>query len=104
VADDKIDWQYNTETNSISIIVRHISGNMLSRFTDFFTTDGEKTWRNRDAEFENEKMTRESLMDNWNKGWDCLFNLLDGLTAKDFSRTVFIRNEEHTSWRRSTGN
>jgi len=96
VPDEKIDWQYNAETNSISIIVRHISGNMLSRFTDFFTSDGEKTWRNRDAEFENENMTRESLMDCWNKGWDCLFNLLNRLTAKDFSRTVFIRNEEHT--------
>lgn len=96
VPDEKIYWQYNSETNSISIIVKHMSGNMLSRFTDFFTSDGEKNWRNRDAEFENEKMSRDELMASWNRGWNCLFHMLDGLAAEDLSRTVLIRNEKHT--------
>jgi len=96
VPDEKIYWQYNSETNSISIIVKHISGNMLSRFTDFFSSDGEKSWRNRDAEFENEKMSRKELMASWDRGWNCLFQVLEELTAEGLSRTVFIRNEKHT--------
>ena len=96
VPDDKINWQYNPETNSISIIVKHLSGNMLSRFTDFLTSDGEKKWRNRDGEFEIEDLTRDQLMTAWNKGWTCLFNALDGLTAEDISKKVLIRNEVHT--------
>jgi hypothetical protein len=96
VPDDKINWQYNPETNSISIIVKHLSGNMLSRFTDFLTTDGEKKWRNRDGEFEMEDLTRDQLMDAWNKGWTCLFSALDGLSPEDLSKKVLIRNEEHT--------
>jgi Protein of unknown function (DUF1572) len=96
VQDEKINWQYNPETNSISIIVKHLSGNMLSRFTDFLTSDGEKKWRNRDGEFEMEDLTREQLMDAWNKGWTCLFRALDGLSPEDLSKKVLIRNEEHT--------
>jgi hypothetical protein len=96
VPDDKINWQYNPETNSISIIVKHLSGNMLSRFTDFLTTDGEKKWRNRDGEFEIEGLTKDQLMEAWNKGWTCLFSALDGLSPEDLSKKVWIRNEEHT--------
>jgi hypothetical protein len=96
VPDEKIDWQYNSETNSIAIIVKHLSGNMLSRFTDFFDSDGEKKWRNRDAEFENEKLTRERLKALWNEAWDCLFQMLTRLSAADLSKVVVIRNEEHT--------
>jgi Protein of unknown function (DUF1572) len=96
VPGDKINWQYNPETNSISIIVKHLSGNMLSRFTDFLTSDGEKKWRNRDGEFEMEDLTRDQLMTAWNKGWACVFNALDGLSGEDISKKVLIRNEEHT--------
>ena len=84
VPDKMLNWQYNPETNSITIIVKHMTGNMLSRFTDFFTSDGEKTWRDRDGEFENEKITREQLRASWNKGWDCLFQVLNALAPEDF--------------------
>ena len=96
VPDEKIYWQYNTETNSIAIIVKHLAGNMLSRFTDFYNSDGEKKWRDRDAEFENEQLSRERLKSLWDEGWDCLFQLLNGLSAADLSKVVMIRNEEHT--------
>jgi hypothetical protein len=96
VPDEKIDWQYNPETNSIAIIVKHLAGNMLSRFTDFYNSDGEKKWRNRDAEFENEKLSRERLKALWDEGWHCLFQVLNGLSSADLSKIVIIRNEEHT--------
>jgi hypothetical protein len=96
VPDEKIDWQYNPETNSIAIIVKHLAGNMLSRFTDFYNSDGEKKWRDRDAEFENEKLSRERLKALWDKGWDCLFKVLNELSPTDLSKIVIIRNEEHT--------
>jgi len=96
VPDEKIYWQYNPETNSIATIVKHLAGNMLSRFTDFLTSDGEKSWRNRDTEFVNELLTRDALMMRWNEGWNCLFSALDQLTETDLSRIVLIRNEKHT--------
>src|ERR1700709_743451 len=73
IPDEKIYWQYNPETNSIAIIVKHLAGNMLSRFTDFYHSDGEKKWRNRDQEFENEKLCREKLKALWEDAWSCLF-------------------------------
>ena len=94
VPDDKLFWQYNAETNSIAIIVKHLAGNMLSRFTDFFTSDGEKSWRNRDGEFENEELNRVKIMTLWNEGWDCLFHVLNELHEGDLSKTVLIRNEK----------
>jgi len=96
VADNKLSWQINPETNSITTIVKHMTGNMLSRFTDFFTSDGEKPWRDRDGEFENEEMSREQLTDFWNRGWNCLFQVLNSLTPEDIPRIVLIRNEKHT--------
>jgi len=96
VPDEKIDWQFNPETNSIAIIVKHMAGNMLSRFTDFYISDGEKKWRDRDAEFENEKLSRERLKALWDEGWACLFQVLDGLSAADLSKIIVIRKEEHT--------
>lgn len=96
VPDEKINWQYNPETNSIAIIVKHLSGNMLSRFTDFQSSDGEKKWRNRDGEFENEILSRNQLMEVWDKGWNCLFSVLNILTENDLMKKVLIRNEEHT--------
>jgi Protein of unknown function (DUF1572) len=96
VPEDKISWVYDSDSNSIATIVKHISGNMLSRFTDFYTSDGEKKWRNRDTEFENETITKDALMLKWNQGWTCLFNILDSLTTEDLSKEVLIRNEPHT--------
>lgn len=96
VPDEQLFWQYNAESNSIAIIVQHLSGNMLSRWTDFLTTDGEKEWRNRDAEFEAGLQTREALLAAWNKGWACLFNALGALGAEDMDKTVYIRNTGQT--------
>jgi hypothetical protein len=96
VPDDQLNWQFNPETNSITTIVKHMTGNMLSRFTDFFSSDGEKPWRNRDGEFENEELSRENLMTLWNQGWECLFSLLNTLVAEDLSKIVLIRNEKHS--------
>ncbi len=96
VPDDRLYWQYNPETNSMAIIVKHLAGNMVSRFTDFYSSDGEKPWRDRDAEFENEELSRENLLALWNKGWDCLLGILNVLKDEDLSRTVVIRNEKLT--------
>src|SRR5436190_20248049 len=73
VADADLNWQENADSNSLTVIVKHIAGNMLSRWTDFLTTDGEKPWRQRDAEFESEELDRPALMKKWNEGWQCLF-------------------------------
>ncbi|MGZ3930966.1 MAG: DUF1572 domain-containing protein [Bacteroidia bacterium] len=97
VPDEKLFWQYNMESNSIAIIVKHLSGNMLSRWTDFLTSDGEKEWRQRDGEFENDIQTRDDLMKVWNKGWDCLEHTLNSLTADDLTKTVYIRNQGCTA-------
>ena len=86
----------NEDTNSIATIVKHLSGNMLSRWTDFLTTDGEKEWRNRDGEFENDLQTKEAVMALWNKGWDCFLNALDSLQPEQLSTIIYIRNEGHT--------
>jgi hypothetical protein len=94
--DDKLSWQFNDESNSIATIVSHLSGNMLSRWTDFLTTDGEKEWRDRDLEFDNNISSRHELMHNWNLGWDCLFNALNFLTQADLLKEVYIRKEGHT--------
>lgn len=87
---------FNEDSNSIATIVKHLHGNMLSRWTDFFTSDGEKTWRQRDAEFENEIFSKEILMQKWNDGWNCFFNTFNSLTAEDLMRIIYIRNEGHT--------
>lgn len=91
--DENLFWQYNENSNSIAILVQHLSGNMISRFTDFLTEDGEKASRNRDAEFEPENKTREQLLITWNKGWDRLLETLNSLTPEDLSKTVSIRNQ-----------
>ena len=85
------------ESNSIAILVKHIAGNMRSRFTDFLTTDGEKPDRKRDREFEvNSETTRADVMHWWDEGWNIVFNTLDGLKPEDVTRTVTIRGETHT--------
>ena len=96
LTEEQLFWQYNEESNSIAVLVHHLAGNMLSRFTDFLTTDGEKPWRNRDAEFINPFRSREELMNRWNEGWECLLKTLEQLTAEDMERVICIRNDGHT--------
>ena len=96
VSDEQLAWQPNEESNSISVIVKHLSGNMLSRWTDFLSADGEKEWRNRDEEFENDLSTREEILLTWNKGWICFFKALDSLQTTDLGKIIFIRGEAHT--------
>ncbi|CAM1340439.1 conserved hypothetical protein [Tenacibaculum aestuarii] len=71
-----------------------MSENMLSRWTDFFTSDGEKDWRNRDAEFEPQNLTKTELIDQWEKGWHCLFSALDSLNEENFNQSILIRNKQ----------
>ena len=89
-------WQYNPESNSIAMIVQHLSGNMLSRWTDIFTTDGEKETRNRDQEFERVLGTKTEVLDSWEKGWARVFETLHSLTEADLERIIYIRSESHT--------
>jgi len=86
----------NEDTNSIAVIVKHLSGNMLSRWTNFMTTDGEKQTRNRDGEFENDLETKEQLLTTWNAGWDCFLAALDSLQPDQLFEIIYIRNEGHT--------
>ncbi len=96
VDDEKLFWQFNNDCNSIATIAKHLSGNMVSRWTDFLTSDGEKEWRNRDGEFENDIKTRAELIAVWDKGWECLFKTLDELKPDDLEKIIYIRNEGHT--------
>lgn len=84
------------ESNSIAIIVKHMAGNMCSRWMDFLTTDGEKPDRNRDTEFEDAPQTRAALMELWERGWKYVFDALEPLTEADLARTVTIRTEPHS--------
>ncbi|HNJ90059.1 MAG TPA: DUF1572 domain-containing protein [Chitinophagales bacterium] len=96
VSDEQLFWKFNEESNSIATIVKHLSGNMLSRWTDFFTSDGEKEWRKRDEEFENDIQSREDMLKVWNEGWNCLYHVIDHLTADDLEKIIYIRNQGHS--------
>ncbi|HEY5885964.1 MAG TPA: DUF1572 family protein [Pyrinomonadaceae bacterium] len=95
--DDEFFIAIDEEANSIAVIMKHMAGNMFSRWTDFLTTDGEKPNRNRDMEFVVEEgNTKEQVLDYWERGWQCVFNALEPLKAADLERKVMIRGEEHT--------
>ncbi|MCE3260560.1 MAG: hypothetical protein K0S12_2201, partial [Bacteroidetes bacterium] len=96
VSDEELFFKYNDDSNSIAIIVQHLWGNMMSRWTDFLTSDGEKEWRKRDSEFEEVVKTRAELLEKWEEGWNCLFTTLNSLKDEDFSKTVYIRNQGHS--------
>ena len=96
VSDDEFFRQIDEESNSLAMIVKHIAGNLHSRWGDFLMTDGEKPDRNRDAEFELTEETRESLMEFWETGWQTLFDNIGPLTPADLSKQVTIRGEPHT--------
>ena len=94
--DQEILVRPNEASNNIALIVHHLSGNMLSRWTDFLTSDGEKTWRDREAEFEVEYADKKSMIEAWDKGWSVLLNSLESLKPEDLGKIIYIRNEGHT--------
>ena len=96
VPEERLFWQYNEESNSIATIVKHLWGNMRSRWTDFLTSDGEKEWRDRESEFDNDITTRAELMDKWNEGWEIVFQALRPLQESDLQTIIYIRNQGHT--------
>lgn len=96
IDDDKLFLPYNDESNSIATIVKHLWGNMMSRWTDFLSTDGEKEWRNRDGEFENDITTKAELLEKWNEGWSVFLDTLHSLTVEDLAKTIYIRHQGHT--------
>ncbi len=96
LSDEDLFWHLDEESNSIAIIVNHLHGNMLSRWTNFLQEDGEKPWRERDAEFENRIKDRKELMAKWNEGWDLVSDTLNALSADDLDKEVRIRNEAHS--------
>jgi hypothetical protein len=96
VTDEQLNSVLDPEMNSIAITVKHMAGNMRSRWTDFLTSDGEKPYRNRDTEFEDPPADRAALMAMWERGWRCVFDALEPLTEEDMSRTVIIRGEAHS--------
>ena len=96
LSDEQIFWQFNEESNSIAVIVKHVAGNMLSRWTNFLTEDGEKPWRHRDEEFVNTFKTKDEVLQYWEKGWNCLFNALNQINDENLYSTIYIRNEAHS--------
>ncbi len=96
ISDEEFFRPPEPDSNSIAIIVKHVNGNLLSRWTDFLTTDGEKEWRDRDGEFEMDRMERIQLMQMWEKSWQCLFSSLESLTAHDLEKIITIRSEPHS--------
>jgi uncharacterized damage-inducible protein DinB len=93
---EELKKEFTEGSNSISIIVKHIVGNMLSRWTNFLTEDGEKEWRNRDEEFVDTFTSKEELIVAWNKGWNCLFDAIKPLSSNDLEQIIYIRNQGHT--------
>lgn len=89
-------WQFNPESNSIAIIVKHLWGNMLSRWTDFLNTDGEKPWRKRDEEFEATIQSKAEFLEKWEEGWQVLFTALDAVTTENARQVIYIRNMGHS--------
>ena len=96
ISDADMIWSANEDCNSAAVIVKHMHGNMISRWTDFLTTDGEKPWRQRDGEFDNNQDSRVALMELWEVGWKRVFETLGELSEADLEKTVHIRGEAHT--------
>lgn len=96
VPDPKLRVALDENTNSIAVIMKHVAGNLRSRWTDFLTTDGEKSWRDRDDEFVDRFESRAEILEHWERGWSCLLSALQALKAEDLSAQVTIRGETHT--------
>lgn len=93
LSEDELHWKPSEESNSIAIIIKHLSGNMHSRWVDFLTSDGEKPYRNRDLEFVDKNETKECLMKSWEEGWKLLFNTIENLKPEDLNKTVTLRKQ-----------
>ena len=96
VSDEALNYIPAPENNSIAIIVQHLHGNMMSRWTDFLSSDGEKEWRQRDAEFEPQALSRKQMLALWEEGWSCLLSAIDTLQPDDLTKIIYIRAEAHT--------
>jgi hypothetical protein len=96
VPDEKLHVALDDNTNSIAVIMKHVAGNLLSRWTDFLMTDGEKPWRNRDGEFVDTFQSRAELLEFWERGWGCLLQTLKSLKPEDLGKVVAIRGEPHS--------
>lgn len=96
LSDEELFIKPTEGSNSIGILVKHLSGNMLSRWTNFLTEDGEKKWRERDAEFDDSINSRKELIEKWNAGWTCLFQALHSIQSDNLDQEIFIRNQGHT--------
>ena len=94
--DEHLFQTFNAESNSIATVVKHLWGNMLSRWTDIFHSDGEKEWRDREGEFETPLTTRAEMMQKWEEGWNLLFSVLDSLQPEDLDKVIYIRNQGHS--------
>jgi len=95
VSEEDIHWRLNEDSNSIAIIAKHVSGNMLSRWSNFLTSDGEKSYRNRDDEFEDDIASKQEMIAMWENGWNTLFNTLNSLKEDDLLKKITIRGEKH---------
>lgn len=96
LSDDEVLWQYNAESNSIATIVKHIAGNMVSRWTNFLTEDGEKEYRNRDAEFLNDIQSKAEMIAVWENGWKVLLEAINLITDENINTPIFIRGEKNS--------
>lgn len=96
ISEEDFFWQYNEESNSIAVIVKHMWGNMRSRWTDFLTSDGEKEWRYRETEFADDVKDVKVLLQKWEEGWSLVFSALDAINEGNFDTTILIRNQKHT--------
>jgi len=96
VSDDELHKIADNGLNTIAVLIQHIAGNMISRWTEFLTTDGEKPDRNRDQEFIDNKRSREDLLQFWERGWKCMFDTLESLNENELGKIIKIRGEEHT--------
>jgi len=94
--DNDFHFQPNESTNSIAVIITHLHGNMLSRWTNFLTEDGEKDWRHRDDEFETHAYSRRKLLESWEEGWKVVFNTLESLQPSDLEKIIYIRSQPLT--------
>ena len=94
--EDQLRWKRDSEDNDIMTISKHIAGNMKSRWTNFLTEDGEKSWRQRDREFINDYYNREEMMQDWNEAWACLFEALKSIDEEKMHQIVYIRNMGHS--------
>ncbi len=92
---EELQKEFVKDTNSVAIIMKHLAGNMLSRWTNFLTEDGEKKWRQRDMEFVDSFTSKDELIKSWNNGWNCLFDALKSISDNDLDRIIYIRNEGH---------